>query len=151
MKDVAQLEWLFHLSSLAADSKVTDWSCLSSIPADESLHVKLLLSPSVKLMSSSFPIDNIWRMNQPNGLDSKPINLILEDDQQTQLVVFRRGLKTQIMTISIGEYALLLSFSKQQSLINAIEVATNADKTLQVDDTIQKFIGLTIISGFKSA
>jgi hypothetical protein len=151
LKDVAQLEWLFHLSSLARDSKVIDWSRLSAIPADNALQVKLLLSPSVKLISSNFPIDKIWQMNQPNVSETDPSNLTLDCDQQTFVVVFRQGLKTEIMTISTGEYALLLSFSKQQSLIRAIEAATQADSCLSVDDIIQKFIGLTVISSFKSA
>jgi len=145
LKSVAQLEWYYHLSSLDDDSKPVDWSLLSSIDA---LHVKLLLAPSVKLITSPFPVNNIWQMNQSNAYENKPIDISLE--QETLLIIFRSGLSTKIMTVTAGEFALLLSFSKQYYLNDAIEIATAKDNTISIDDTLKKFIELNIISGFEN-
>lgn len=67
LSDVARLEWLFHLSSLANDASSTDWKLLSKVAPGDAMQVKLLLAPSVKLISSPFPIDKIWQMNQENA------------------------------------------------------------------------------------
>lgn len=150
LKDVAQLEWLFHLSSLANDSKVTDWSRLSAVPADKALQVKLLLAPTVKLMSSFFPIDKIWQMNQPNSIVNEEIDLALNTSQETFSIVYRSGLKTEIMTVTEGEFTLLLSFNQQHSLANAIETSTRIDSSISIDDVIKKYIELNIICSFKT-
>jgi len=153
LNDVAQLEWLFHLSSLASDSSPTDWARLSTGEADDALQVKLLLAPSVKLISSVFPIDTIWQMNQPNSAAnkdiSKEIDLTQNVDKQTSLIVFRNGLKTEIMAVTVGEFALLSSFNQQQSLANAIEMSIKVESNISIDDVIKTFIELNIICGFK--
>ena len=149
LKDVAQLEWLFHLSSLASDSSPTDWTHLSTVKADDALQVKFLLAPFVQLISSSFPIDIIWEMNQPNTTVNKEIDLTHNIDKQTLLIVFRSGLKTEIMTMTEGEFALLSSFNHQQSLAIAIETIAKIESGISIDDVIKKFIELNIISSFK--
>jgi len=146
LKDVAQLEWLFHLSSLAGDSIAVDWTCLSTVDADEALEVRLLLAPSVKLINSPFSIGQIWQMNQENSLEYREINLA----QKTSLVVFRSGLKTEVMAVTEGEFAFLSSFYQNQSLANAIETSTKIDSHISIDDVIKKYIELNIISGFKT-
>jgi len=147
LTDVAQLEWLFHLSSLASDSNPTDWTRLSSVEADDALQVKLLLAPSVMLISSAFPLDRIWQMNQSNTSMNEDIDLAIEQD--TFLVIFRQNLKTEIMSVNASEFSLLSSFSQQQSLVNAIEHASQKEMSISIDDAIKKCIGLNIISGFK--
>lgn len=147
LHDVAQLEWLFHLSSLGRDSIITDWASLSVVEADGALDVILLLAPSVKLISSSFPIDKIWQLNQSKASANEEIDLTLQ--KETLLVVFRQGMKTEIMSVNAGEFALLSSFCHQKTLGSAIEKATKIDCGMSIDGTIKKFIGLNIISGFK--
>ena len=54
--------------TLVSDSSPTEWHSLSTVAADDALQVKLLLAPSVKLISSPFSIDMIWQMNQQQSL-----------------------------------------------------------------------------------
>ena len=61
LKDVARLEWAFHQSSLADDAPMTDWSTLAQ--ASDILQLKFLVTPSLSLISSTFPIDKIWYFN----------------------------------------------------------------------------------------
>tara|TARA_R110002167_G_scaffold5436_3_gene25595 strand:- start:123548 stop:124342 length:795 start_codon:yes stop_codon:yes gene_type:complete len=149
LKNVAQLEWLFHLSSLASDSSPTEWNRLSAVAAGDAMQVKLLLAPSVKLISSPFPIDMIWQMNQPNSAVNKEIDLTQTVDKQTSLIVFRSRLKTQMLAVTEGEFALLSSFNQQQSLANAIEASIKIESNISIDEAIKKFIELNIISSFK--
>ncbi len=145
LKDVAQLEWLFHLSSLADDCSTTDWTSLSTLAADDALQVQLLLAPSVKLITSPFPIDIIWQVNQSNSAVNKEVDLTQTIDKQTLLIVFRSGLKTQIMSVTAGEFALLSSFEQHKSLVTAIEISTQVDKSLLGGIVIRA--GDTVIDG----
>lgn len=76
---------------------------------------------------------------------------LTQEQGNTCLIVFRRGLKTEIMAVAAGEFALLLSFAKQRSLTKAIEAATTTDNAISIDSTIKRFIELNIISGFNTA
>ena len=86
-------------------------------------------------------------MNQSKASANEEIDLTLQ--KETLLVVFRQGMKTEIMSVNAGEFALLSSFCHQKTLGSAIEKATKIDCGMSIDGTIKKFIGLNIISGFK--
>ncbi|NQY50245.1 MAG: hypothetical protein HRT50_14295 [Colwellia sp.] len=69
LKDVAELEWLFHQSSLGQDSGGFDWTKLAKISPADALQLKFSLAPAVALIKSTHPIDKIWQMNQDLELD----------------------------------------------------------------------------------
>ncbi|NQZ27535.1 MAG: hypothetical protein HRT55_14605 [Colwellia sp.] len=67
LKDVAQLEWLFHQSSLVQDSGGFDWTKLEKVAPADALKFKFSLAPAVALIKSTHPIDELWQMNKDNG------------------------------------------------------------------------------------
>ncbi len=161
LKDVAQLEWLYHQSSLANDSADFDWTILAKVPPEEALNLHFLLAPTVELIKSSWPIDEIWQMNQDNGHranihqssehqsnDHQDIELCLDRDKDTYIVLFRRGLKTEMMTISMSEFELLHSLAKGQSFEQAINSAIALDADISIDLWLTKYIELGVICGF---
>lgn len=148
--DVACLEWAFHQSSLAENTRVFDWSTLAQVT--NILTLKFTLAPSVSLISSSFPIDKIWEVNQIELPETNDIQINLNDDKQdkTFLVLVRQYLKTEIISITVGEFVLLNAFNNNHTFEFAIESATKEDESFSIDDALKKFIELSIISGFKS-
>jgi len=105
LEDVAQLEWLFHQSSLANDNSFFDWTRLAKVSSSET--ITFLLSPSVSIMSSTMPVDKIWLMNQVNAPEN--VELSLDGDCDTFIVLFRQGLKTEMMTVAESEFTFLQS------------------------------------------
>ena len=146
LKDVAQLEWLFHQCSLAKDSIAFDWTLLANVAPADALQLNFILAPAVALIKSTQPIDKIWQMNQKNARENS--ELALAGDSETNIVRFRQGLKTEMMSISASEFALLQSFVNGQSFAVAIESATAVDADISIDNTLKKYIQLGVIFGF---
>jgi len=146
LEDVAQLEWLFHLSSLAQDSAEFDWTKLAKVAPADMLKLNFLLAPTVALIKSTQPIDKIWLMNQVNA--AQTTELTLDGESGTYIVLFRQGLKTEIMTISISEFTLLQSFAEGQHFKVAIESVKALAADISIDNYLKKYIELGIICGF---
>ncbi|HBY87824.1 MAG TPA: DUF2063 domain-containing protein [Colwellia sp.] len=144
LEDVAQLEWLFHQSSLANDKSFFDWTCLAKVTSSEA--ITFLLSPSVSIMCSTMPVDKIWLMNQVNAPEN--IELSLESDNDTFIVLFREGLKTEMMTVDEGEFTFLQSIEKGLNFEAVVESAKAVDADIAIDHSLKKYIELGIISGF---
>jgi hypothetical protein len=146
LKDIARLEWAFHQSSLAEDATITDWSTLAQ--ASDILQIKFLVTPSLSLISSTFPIDRIWHLNQENTSPDTVVDFTDEQDNNTFIVLFRQQLKTVILPITSGEFALLYAFKTGESFEKAIVVASAKQADFSVNDSLKKFIELGTISGF---
>jgi len=158
LKDVARLEWAFHLSSLADDADVTDWSTLSQV--NDILQIQFVVTPSLNLISSTYPIDKIWQLNQDavkgdvegdsenNGDVSLDSINATEDEHCTFLALYRREYKTVILPITLGEFVLLSGFYQRHTFEKAIVDASEKQADISIDETLKKFIELGIISGF---
>lgn len=149
LKDVARLEWAFHQSSLADDAATTDWSTLAQV--NDILQLRFLLSPSFLQVSSIFPIDKIWHVNQDNTSSDTEITLTDEQEGDAYIIVFRQQLKTLILPITAGEYALLNAFSNEELFEKAIVLASQKQADFSIDDSLKKFIELGVISGFEES
>jgi len=116
--------------------------------------LRFILAPSVKLITSVFPINKIWQFNQsdtPSHIDfdfSTDNEVECNESQQLPLLVFRQVLKTVILSVTHGEFALLYALSEKQSFEQAIIKATEKQADISVDTSLKKFIELGIISGF---
>ncbi|MDX2367187.1 MAG: DNA-binding domain-containing protein [Colwellia sp.] len=146
LKDVARLEWAFHQSSLADDALITDWSKLAQ--ASDILQLKFLVTPSLSLISSTFPIDKIWCLNQDDVSPDTEVDLADEQDNYTFIVLFRKQLKTVVLPMTAGEFALLIAFKKGETYEKAIVVASAKQADYSIDYSRKKFIELGVISGF---
>ena len=150
LKDVAQLEWLFHQCCLAKDSKHFDWTTLEKVAPVDNLKLNFILAPSVALIKSTHPIDQIWQMNQDNS--TQAFELVLDGDSETFILLFRQALKVEVMTITASEFMLLQSFSRGQVFENAIEAAMASiivrDTDISIDNLLKKHIELGVICGF---
>ncbi len=72
LPDVARLEWALNAATHAEQSAALDPMVLSQLPAEDLPGLTLRLDPSLALLSSAWPIDRIWRVNQ-SGADSNAV------------------------------------------------------------------------------
>lgn len=149
LKDVARLEWGFHQSSLANDAIITDWSTLAQ--ASDILQLQFLVTPSLRLVSSTFPIDKIWHLNQDETSADTEVEFGDEQDTDTFIVLFRQQLKTVVLPITSGEFALLNAFDNKETFENSIVAASQKQTDFSIDDSLKKFIELGIICGFSES
>ena len=146
LKGVARLEWAFHQSSLADDTLITDWSTLAQ--ASDILQLHFVVTPSLALINSTFPIDKIWHLNQDDTPPETEVYFADEQDNDTFIVLFRQQLKTVVLPITVGEFALLNAFKNGETFEKAIVVASAKQADFSIDDGLKKFIELGVISGF---
>ncbi len=149
LADVARLEWAFHQSSLADNSSITDWSTLAKVT--DILQLQFVLAPSYRLIHSAYPIDKIWQLNQDNALPDIEVDFSRDDDtnNSTYLVLIRPELKTLIVPITHGEFEFLQCFERKKTFEQAIIVATSKQEGFCVDNSLKKFIELSIIIDYK--
>jgi hypothetical protein len=67
LPDVARLEWALHAALHAADVEPLDPARLREFPEHELPDLVFRLDPSLTLLSSRWPIDRIFRVNQPEA------------------------------------------------------------------------------------
>jgi len=64
LADIAKLEWAVQLADNAADNHLFPVEKLALIEPEHYTHLQFFLSPSVYLLGSEYPIDEIWLANQ---------------------------------------------------------------------------------------
>lgn len=150
LADVARLEWAFHQSSLADNANITDWSTLAQVT--DILQLQFVLAPSHRLISSAYPVDEIWQVNQDNALADIEVDFSHQHDEtnnSTFLALIRPELKTVIVPITLGEFEFLQCCENEETFEQAMISASSKQADFSVDDSLKKFIELAIIIGFK--
>ena len=67
LPDVARLEWAMSQAASSDDAPPLDARALTRIPVAALERVRFTFHPSVTLLESPWPIDRIWRANQPDA------------------------------------------------------------------------------------
>jgi hypothetical protein len=67
LPDVARLEWALHAAIHAEDVAPLDPARLRGLPEEVLSTLTLRLDPSMTILSSRWPIDRIYRLNQPDA------------------------------------------------------------------------------------
>ena len=67
LPDVARLEWAMNVALHAEDAGVLTTETARGLPAGPPESARVALHPSVTLLASPWPVDALWRANQPGG------------------------------------------------------------------------------------
>ncbi|RUL87946.1 HvfC/BufC N-terminal domain-containing protein [Tautonia sociabilis] len=68
--DVAKLEWCWYWSYHAADNGPFDFDALAQVMASEEIDIRLLPSRSLSLISSPYPVHEIWSLVRSGSLEA---------------------------------------------------------------------------------
>ena len=95
LEDVARLEWAMHMAVHAEVGTPLDPAELGGLAAHDVAQLTLQFDPSVTLLASSWPIDQIWRVHQAGEEVPLPVDLsaggvVLEIRRWEDDVGFRR-------------------------------------------------------------
>ncbi len=136
LPDIARLEWLFHLSSLADDRQASDWSGLAELCEEELAKLVIIMHPSVQIMSSKHPVLKIWAMSRENG-EGFDISKYGGDN----VLLVRKDLKVNLYPLADNELAFLLALIDGETLLEAMDRAINIDEA-GASDFIAKHIDI---------
>lgn len=70
LPDVARLEWAMNVAEHADDAASLDGRALQELDAADTPRLRFACVPSLTLLESRWPIDRIWRANQPNVVEA---------------------------------------------------------------------------------
>ncbi|MGC2200799.1 MAG: DNA-binding domain-containing protein [Stellaceae bacterium] len=117
LADVARLEWAINLALHAAEAEPADRSALARPDFNLTLH------PSLRLVSSQWPIEHIWRANQP---EADPETVISLDSGAARLMVYRRSDRVVIRGLEERTYAFLDAILEGEAPIEAAPIFDRA-------------------------
>lgn len=122
LKDVAQLEKLWHQALVGPDTVALDVDALRKVTEAEQAKLVFKLPLNSSLLRSDFPIHLIWELNQAGDQDESIIDL---DKGGSKLFVWRKHRTPQIEIVNDEEWLLLTALKKGRDLENFSETQTH--------------------------
>jgi len=143
LPDVARLEWAINFADHADDAVAIDATRLGEVPTDRIGSVTLALHPSVSFLSSRWPIDRIWRANQPDADPDATVNL---DAGGAQLEIRRVGEDVVFRSLDDATYAFRTALACGESLELAVAAAHSADLDVDLALTMHQLLADGIVT-----
>lgn len=134
LRDVARLEWAMTRALNAPDAEPVPLAALRP-DAPVGLH------PSATLLQSPWPVDAIWRANQP-GVDEEVIDL---DAGGVCLQVWRAGDEVVFCRLSTADFAFRETAARSGRLDAAAEAALSADATTDLAALIRDLVDQLVL------
>jgi len=148
LADVAQLEWLWHKAFNASNEHSTSLRChplteLQNIQEHELPSIKFCPVSSANLLSSPYPIQQIWQVNQADYSGDLSVDL---DDGGVNLVIWRSAdLGMRIDELSDDETTFISAVLKNATFGEIAELSFRQS----LDVVVQRCIQSGLIIGFK--
>lgn len=140
LPDVAELEWAYQESMVAADAAPFDIEALRSVAPDA---LRMALHPAVRLVASAYPIVRIWRANRVESASDESIDLGSGGDS---VLILRAARHVEFHRLPAGQFALLERLAQGASLGDALEAALAADPAFDLTEALRRFISLGVFT-----
>ena len=133
LPDVARLEWAINQAWHADDPVAAPLDALRSLDGNEGEDVTFGFDPSLALVASPWPVDVIWRANQPDAdgeatVDATTDPVWLEVRRLGDDVVFRR--------LGAATFTLRRALLDGECLGAAVETAAAEDAAFDLTDEL---------------
>lgn len=138
LPDIARLEQALRTSYHAADATPLPADALAALPEAELLQSRLILAPSVRLLSSRWPVCAIWRANMEGG--PKPV-AIAED-----VIILRPEYDPRPHVLPPGGAKFLAAVIQGETFASAL---ANADASLDLTSLLALLLGGKAIVGLE--
>jgi hypothetical protein len=145
LPDVARLEWAMHAAVHAEDAPAADREILRAIPAEALGRVTLRLDPSLALLASPWPIDRIWRANQPGALE----NTVDLGAGRVAVEIRRLGDDVVWRVLPAPEHAFRAALASAATLEEAAEAALALDAEFDLAGALAALLGDGLVVGFE--
>lgn len=115
LHDVAQLEFDYNQAYHSAQGDDFDPQMLSKVAADKLGEITFECHPSLQLLTSQWPIDDIWQQNQ----QASPEMIDVDNCKGVHLVVYRPELTVQMINLDPNCFVLLHQLFNGKSINDA--------------------------------
>lgn len=118
LADLARLEWAVSDAVVAAAAPCADLSSLRDTPAEDLAGLHIELHPSVRFVTSAFPVWSIWQANQQDA--AQPIDLALGGEDCIVACVEDRP---AVYRVEATDHRVLLRLASGDNLGDALDAA----------------------------
>jgi hypothetical protein len=148
LPDVARLEWAMQAALHAEETRPADLERLREIPPHSLGRVMLRLDPSLTLLSSPWPVDRIWRANQPGAEAEAALDL---GAGGACVEVRRLGDDVVWRTLSPAELAFRAALAAASTLEGAAESVLAIDAEFDLTRALATLFAEGLVVGFETA
>lgn len=121
LQDLARVEWARQEAYFAADAPILDAGRLDTENADALSILHLRLHPATRMVSSSFPVHRIWRLNQAD-IEDKDIPAV-DMTAGEHVIVTRPYREIVTRAVSLADATLVRAMAEGASLGAAVDAA----------------------------
>jgi hypothetical protein len=144
--DVARLEWALNRAIHADDVQSVDLGALRAVRTHEVARLVLGLDPSLSLVRSAWPVDAIWRVNQPDVDTDTPVDLAagavyLETRRAADDAAFR--------ALDVPTWWFRNALAARRTVGDAVEIALATDPAFDVAVAIHDLFADGVVVDFE--
>ena len=144
LPDVARLEWRWHLAFHAADAEPLALTVFQTIPQDAWGATKFSLAPSVSMLTSAYPLLQIWLVNQPEFNDDWEINWDIVD---AYFLIGRQENDVIIRELNAAQFSFLGALRAKATLEHAVDRAVAFDAAFDLQAFLIECVQSQVIVG----
>ena len=148
LADVARLEWARHEAYFAADAASIAPVALQAVAPERYAGLRFDLHPSVRLVSSPFPILSIWRANQP---ENETVPRIDARSGAERVMAIRPNVQVELVPLAAGDWTLVSELATGASLEEAAAVAGGAEPTFDLQRALLDHLTRGTFRAFRDA
>jgi len=134
LPDVARLEWAMHVAWYAEEATPVDPQRWRGLTPDGLACLTLAFAPCVSYVSSPWPIERIWRVNQP---EADPTETVRLEGDGVRLEVRRIADHVMYRALDAGTFAWRAALAAHQPLEEAVEAALAATPDFDLTTALQ--------------
>ena len=139
LPDVAALEWACHEVYHEGDDAELDLASLESVDPGAQARIRLHLRQATRLVSSTYPVLAIWRMNQSDAGEGTTVSL---DEGGVRLLVARSDFEVEFRHLGRAEERWLRALAEGRTLAASIEEALAIDPAFDLGATLGRHLAL---------
>ena len=146
--DVARLEWAMNAAIHAAEAAPLAPAALAGVPAEAIPRLVFAVDPSASWLESRWPVDRIWRANQPDG-DPGAVGPL--DAGGVALEIRRQGDQAGFRAIPAAQCAFRVALHRGARLEAAAEAALVRDTGFDLTGAVGALFAEALLTGFTLA
>ncbi len=147
LPDSARLEWLWHKAFNASDVESTQSQYqsleeLALVEVEQQGNIVFKLDPSIGVMESAYPVDDIWRLNQEDSDELASVDLNVGGS--CFIVQRNANFDMAISKLNPDEFRFLMAIYSGKSFAQIAELEFHST----VSDLLTKSLQSGLIAGF---
>jgi len=143
LRDVAALEWAQAEAETADDAAAFDPLALREIAPGSYGDLRFVLQPSVRLLSSRYPVLSVWEAHQVRAVERVSL-----DAGSEHVLVLRRGGNVGLHRLEAGVFAFAQALADGETLDDAHDAGLAAAGSFDVASALDTLVRLGAIADF---